>query len=51
MAAPANLLFLLSDNHNRALAGCEGHPKATPNLDRIAARGVRLANVSIRCLI
>src|SRR5918996_1367340 len=45
MPAPANLLFLLSDNHNRALAGCYGHPKATtPNLDRIAAQGVRFAN-------
>ena len=43
--APANLLFLLSDNHNRALAGCYGHPTATtPNLDRIAASGVRFAN-------
>ena len=38
MPAPANLLFFLSDNHNRALAGCYGHPIATtPNLDRIAA--------------
>ena len=37
-----NLLFLLSDNHNRALAGCYGHRQArTPNLDRLAARGVR----------
>jgi choline-sulfatase len=45
MPAPANLLFLLSDNHNRALAGCYGHPKATtPHLDRIAASGVRFAN-------
>ena len=44
--APANMLVLLSDNHNRALSGCYGHPKATtPNLDRIAARGVRFANV------
>ncbi|MEM7024918.1 MAG: sulfatase-like hydrolase/transferase [Pseudomonadota bacterium] len=43
--APANLLFFVSDNHNRALAGCYGHPNATtPNLDRIAARGVRFAN-------
>jgi choline-sulfatase len=45
MPAPTNLLFLLSDNHNRALAGCYGHRIATtPNLDRIAARGVRFAN-------
>lgn len=45
MPSPANLLFLLSDNHNRALAGCYGHPQATtPNLDRIAARGVRFTS-------
>jgi choline-sulfatase len=45
MPAPANLLVLLSDNHNRGLAGCYGHPKATtPNLDRIAGRGVRFLN-------
>ena len=45
MSAPANLLLFLSDNHDRALAGCYGQPKATtPNLDRIAASGVRFAN-------
>jgi choline-sulfatase len=45
MPAPANLLFFLSDNHNRALAGCYGHAMATtPNLDRIAASGARFAN-------
>lgn len=45
MPQPANLLFLLSDNHNRALAGCYGHGQArTPHLDRIAARGVRFLN-------
>lgn len=45
MPTPANLLFLLSDNHNRALAGCYGHPQAnTPHLDRMAAQGVRFTN-------
>ena len=45
MPAPANLLLFLSGNHHRALAGCYGHRIATtPNLDRIAANGVRLAN-------
>jgi choline-sulfatase len=45
VTSPCNLLFLLSDNHNRALAGCYGHRQATtPNLDRIAARGVRFAS-------
>jgi choline-sulfatase len=45
MTAPANLVIFLSDNHNRALAGCYGHPQATtPNLDRIAGRGVRFTD-------
>ena len=42
MAEPKNLLILLSDNHNRAVAGCYGHPQATtPTLDRLAATGTR----------
>lgn len=42
---PKNLLFILSDNHARGFAGCYGHPLArTPNLDRLAARGVRFDN-------
>ena len=41
MPEPRNLLFILSDNHNRAFSGCYGHPDAsTPNLDRLAERGV-----------
>jgi choline-sulfatase len=45
MAVPTNLLIFLSDNHNRALAGCYGYPQATtPNLDRIAAGGVRFTD-------
>jgi choline-sulfatase len=40
-----NLLFLMSDQHNRRFAGCYGHPIVkTPNLDRLAARGVRFDN-------
>lgn len=36
-----NVLFLISDDLNNSL-GCYGHPLAkTPNLDRLAARGVR----------
>ncbi len=42
VAEPKNLLILLSDNHNRAVAGCYGNPQATtPNLDRLAATGTR----------
>jgi choline-sulfatase len=36
-----NLLFLFSDQHAQKIAGCYGDPVAlTPNLDRLAARGV-----------
>lgn len=43
--APANLVVILSDEHNRKIAGCYGHPIArTPNLDALAARGTLFAN-------
>ncbi len=45
MTAPANLLFIVSDNHNRQVTGCYGHPIVqTPTIDKIAARGTRFAN-------
>ena len=45
MTEPANLIFFQSDNHNQRLLGCYGHPLVkTPNLDRIAERGVRFEN-------
>ena len=45
MAKPRNLLFLLSDNHNRDLLGCYGDAVVrTPNLDRVAAGGARFRN-------
>jgi choline-sulfatase len=38
---PTNVLFILSDEHSRRVLGCYGHPMIrTPNLDRLAARGV-----------
>lgn len=41
-ADPSNLLLITSDQHRRSAAGCYGHPLAhTPNLDALAARGVR----------
>ncbi len=44
MTQPANLLFFLSDNHNRQVTGCYGHPLVkTPALDKLAARGTRFA--------
>ena len=42
---PMNLLLLMSDEHNRRMMGCAGHPLVqTPHLDGLAARGVRLTD-------
>ncbi len=42
---PSNLLFIMSDEHNRAVMGCSGHPMIrTPNMDRLAASGVRFTD-------
>lgn len=54
MTKPTNLLFIVSDNHNRAVTGCYGHPIVkTPALDQLAAHGTRFANsyaVSALCV-
>ncbi|MCF7838605.1 MAG: sulfatase-like hydrolase/transferase [Candidatus Marinimicrobia bacterium] len=40
-----NVLFILSDQHNAKVLGHQGHPDVrTPNLDRMAAGGVRCDN-------
>lgn len=42
---PAHLLFILSDQHNRDMSGCYGHPLVqTPHLDSLAERGTRFTN-------
>ena len=42
---PANLLFILSDEHSRRVLGAYGHGMIrTPNLDRLAASGVRFTS-------
>ena len=42
---PRNLLFIMSDEHSKRVLGCHGHPMIrTPNLDRLAARGVRFTD-------
>jgi len=39
---PANVLVIMSDEHNPKFMRCAGHPFIrTPNLDRLAARGTR----------
>lgn len=45
MMEPMNLLFIMSDQHSRDVAGCYGNAAArTPNLDRLAAGGTRFAS-------
>jgi len=42
---PKNLLLIMADEHSRRVLGCYGHPiVSTPNLDRLAARGVRFSD-------
>lgn len=46
---PANLLFILSDQHNRRGVGCYGGDGITPNLDRLAAAGARFSAAYTNC--
>jgi arylsulfatase A-like enzyme len=39
-----NIIFLESDDHNFQSLGCMGEPVKTPNIDRLAARGVLFRN-------
>ena len=49
---PANLLFIMSDEHNKRVLGCYGNPHIrTPNLDRLAVRGTRFASAYTNCPI
>jgi choline-sulfatase len=42
---PTNLVFIMSDEHNRRILGCHGHSMIrTPHLDRLAAQGVRFTD-------
>src|SRR5712692_7442559 len=42
---PPNIFVICSDEHNAKIMGWNGHPLArTPNLDRLAARGVGFTN-------
>lgn len=45
MAKQPNVLFIISDQHNAKVLGHKDHPDVqTPNLDRMAAEGVRFDN-------
>src|SRR4051812_7994751 len=47
-----NLLFIVSDEHNKRVLGCDGHSMVkTPNLDALAARGTRFTNAYTNCPI
>lgn len=49
---PTNLLVILSDQHNKRVLGCYGHPLIqTPNLDKLAARGTRFTSAYTPCPI
>ena len=43
-AAPINILLLMSDDHNHQALSCAGSQVRTPNLDRLAAEGVRFTH-------
>lgn len=50
MADRPNILFLLDDQHRADWLGCAGASfLETPNLDRLAERGVRFTNVTTTC--
>ena len=47
-----NLIVILSDEHNKRVTGCYGHPQIkTPNLDKLAARGTRFTAAYTNCPI
>ena len=49
---PSNLVFILSDEHNKRVLGCYGNPHIrTPHLDRLAVRGTRFASAYTNCPI
>ncbi len=49
---PKNLLFIISDQHQRDALGCYGHPFVqTPHLDGLAERGTRFDAAYTNCPI
>jgi GH35 family endo-1,4-beta-xylanase len=49
-AGKPNVVVIVCDDLNDAVAGMGGHPQArTPNIDRLARRGVRFTNAASNC--
>jgi choline-sulfatase len=49
---PANLVVIMSDEHDPRFMGVSGHPLVkTPNLDRLAERGMRFTDAYTPCPI
>lgn len=49
MSKPKNILFIMCDQLRFDDLGCAGHPSlATPNIDQLAARGVRFARAYVQ---
>ncbi|MEE2957329.1 MAG: sulfatase-like hydrolase/transferase [Pseudomonadota bacterium] len=49
---PMNVLFIMADEHNRAMMGNAGHPLVkTPHLDALAGRGTRFTSAYSNCPI
>lgn len=49
---PANTIVILSDEHNKRVTGCYGHPMIkTPNFDKLATRGTRFTSAYTNCPI
>lgn len=47
-----NVICILSDEHNKRVLGCYGHPLIkTPDLDALAARGTRFTSAYTNCPI
>ncbi len=47
-----NLLFIMSDEHNKRVLGCHGHSMIkTPHLDGLAAQGTRFTDAYTNCPI
>jgi choline-sulfatase len=52
MTNPANLVVLMSDQHNKSVTGCYGNAVVkTPNIDGLAARGTRFEHAYTPCPI